>query len=331
MSATTGTPEDGAIRHDWRTDEIVALHDLPLLELVGRANAVHRRRHDPNRIQRASLLSVKTGGCPEDCAYCPQSAHHRGVDLTRDRLMDPAVVLAQAARAKAAGADRFCMGAAWRQVRDGAEFDAVVAMVEGVRALGLEACVTLGMLKAHQAARLAEAGLTAYNHNLDTGPDFYDRIITTRTYQDRLDTLATVREAGIGLCCGGIVGMGEAVTDRAGLLRVLAGMTPHPESVPINALVPVEGTPLARRPRIDPLDLVRMVATARLVLPASIVRLSAGRAQLGREAQILCFLAGANSIFAGDTLLTTPNAEPDEDALLFAALAPRTGAEAMPA
>ncbi|KMO18056.1 biotin synthase, partial [Methylobacterium indicum] len=239
--------------------------------------------------------------------------------------------LAQAAWAKAAGADRFCMGAAWRQVRDGAEFDAVVAMVEGVRALGLEACVTLGMLKAHQAARLAEAGLTAYNHNLDTGPDFYDRIITTRTYQDRLDTLATVREAGIGLCCGGIVGMGEAVTDRAGLLRVLAGMTPHPESVPINALVPVEGTPLARRPRIDPLDLVRMVATARLVLPASIVRLSAGRAQLGREAQILCFLAGANSIFAGDTLLTTPNAEPDEDALLFAALAPRTGAEAMPA
>ncbi|WP_279356335.1 biotin synthase BioB [Methylobacterium indicum] len=331
MSATTGTPADGAIRHDWRTDEIVALHDLPLLELIGRANAVHRRHHDPNRIQRASLLSVKTGGCPEDCAYCPQSAHHRGVDLTRDRLMDPAVVLAQAARAKAAGADRFCMGAAWRQVRDGAEFDAVVAMVEGVRALGLEACVTLGMLKADQAARLAEAGLTAYNHNLDTGPDFYDRIVTTRTYQDRLDTLATVREAGIGLCCGGIVGMGEAVTDRAGLLRVLAGMAPHPESVPINALVPVEGTPLARRPRIDPLDLVRMVATARLVLPASIVRLSAGRAQLGREAQILCFLAGANSIFAGDTLLTTPNAEPDEDALLFAALAPRSRAEAMPA
>ena len=331
MSAAIGSPEDGAIRHDWRTDEIVALHDLPLLELVGRANAVHRRHNDPNRIQRASLLSVKTGGCPEDCAYCPQSAHHREVDLTRDRLMDPAVVLAEAARAKAAGADRFCMGAAWRQVRDGAEFDAVVAMVEGVRALGMEACVTLGMLKAHQAARLAEAGLTAYNHNLDTGPDYYDRIVTTRTYQDRLDTLATVREAGIGLCCGGIVGMGEAVADRAGLLRVLAGMAPHPESVPINALVPVEGTPLAARPHIDPLDLVRMVATSRLVLPGSIVRLSAGRSQLGREAQILCFLAGANSIFAGDTLLTTPNAEPDEDALLFAALAPRSGAAAVPA
>ncbi|GJD63812.1 biotin synthase BioB [Methylobacterium frigidaeris] len=318
--------EDGAVRHDWTTQEIEALHDLPLLELVGRANAVHRRHHDPNRIRKASLLSVKTGGCPEDCAYCPQSAHHRGVDLTRDRLMDPATVLAQAARAKAAGAERFCMGAAWRQVRDGAEFDAVVAMVEGVRALGMEACVTLGMLKAHQAARLAAAGLTAYNHNLDTGPDFYDRIVTTRRYQDRLDTLATVREAGIGLCCGGIVGMGEAMTDRAGLLQVLAGLAPHPESVPINALVPVEGTPLADQPRIDPLDLVRMVATARLVLPTSILRLSAGRAQLGREAQILCFLAGANSVFAGDTLLTTPNAEHDDDEALFAALAPRQSA-----
>ncbi|QRE73045.1 biotin synthase BioB [Methylobacterium aquaticum] len=320
--------QDGTVRHDWSVAEIEALHDLPLLELVGRANAVHRRHHDPNRIRKASLLSVKTGGCPEDCAYCPQSAHHRGVDLARDRLMDPNLVLAQAARAKAAGAERFCMGAAWRQVRDGAEFDAVVAMVEGVRALGMEACVTLGMLKAHQAARLAAAGLTAYNHNLDTGPDFYGRIVTTRRYEDRLDTLATVREAGIGLCCGGIVGMGEAVADRADMLRVLAGLTPHPESVPINALVPVEGTPLADRPRPDPLDLVRMVATARLVLPGSIVRLSAGRAQLGREAQILCFLAGANSVFSGDTLLTTPNAEQDDDAALFAALAPRTRMEA---
>jgi biotin synthase len=320
--------EDGAVRHDWTTEEVAALHDLPLLELVGRANAVHRRFHDPNRIRRASLLSVKTGGCPEDCAYCPQSAHHRAVDLTRDRLMDPAQVLALAARAKAAGAERFCMGAAWRQVRDGAEFDAVVAMVEGVRALGMEACVTLGMLKAHQAARLAQAGLTAYNHNLDTGPDFYGRIVSTRRYEDRLDTLATVREAGIALCCGGILGMGETMADRAALLRVLAGLTPHPESVPINALVPVEGTPLADRPHIDPLDVVRMVATARLVLPASVLRLSAGRAQLGREAQILCFLAGANSVFSGETLLTTPNAERDDDAALFAALAPRPGAAA---
>ncbi|UHC19311.1 biotin synthase BioB [Methylobacterium currus] len=324
MSPETTCPQDGAVRHDWTSREIEDLHDLPLLELVGRANAVHRRHHDPNRIRKASLLSVKTGGCPEDCAYCPQSAHHRTVDLTRDRLMDPDTVLARAARAKAAGAERFCMGAAWRQVRDGAEFDAVVAMVEGVRALGLEACVTLGMLKAHQAARLARAGLTAYNHNLDTGPGFYDRIVTTRRYQDRLDTLATVRAVGIGLCCGGIIGMGEAMADRAGLLQVLAGLTPHPESVPINALVPVEGTPLADRPRLDPLDLVRMVATARLVLPASILRLSAGRAQLGREAQILCFLAGANSVFTGDTLLTTPNAEQDDDAALFAALAPRS-------
>ncbi|MCF4126862.1 biotin synthase BioB [Methylobacterium sp. SyP6R] len=320
--------EDGTVRHDWSVAEIEALHDLPLLELVGRANAVHRRHHDPNQIHKASLLSVKTGGCPEDCAYCPQSAHHRGVDLARDRLMDPGVVLAQAARARAAGAERFCMGAAWRQVRDGAEFDAVVAMVEGVRALGMEACVTLGMLEAHQAARLAAAGLTAYNHNLDTGPDFYGRIVTTRRYEDRLDTLATVRAAGIGLCCGGIVGMGEAVADRAGLLQVLAGLTPHPESVPINALVPVEGTPLADRPRIDPLDLARMVATARLVLPGSVLRLSAGRAQLGREAQILCFLAGANSVFSGDTLLTTPNAEHGDDAVLFAALAPRRRADA---
>lgn len=318
--------EDGAIRHDWTLTEIEALHDSGLLELVGRANAVHRRHHDPNRIRKASLLSVKTGGCPEDCAYCPQSAHHRAVDLTRDRLMDPPTVLALAAKAKAAGAERFCMGAAWRQVRDGQEFDAVVAMVVGVRALGMEACVTLGMLKAHQAARLAEAGLTAYNHNLDTGPDFYDRIVTTRRYEDRLDTLATVRAAGIGLCCGGILGMGESVADRAGLLQVLAGLDPHPESVPINALVPVEGTPLAGRPRLDPLDLVRMVATARLVLPGSVLRLSAGRAQLGREAQVLCFLAGANSVFSGDTLLTTPNAEGDDDDALFAALAPRTSA-----
>ncbi|TKT80315.1 biotin synthase BioB [Aquamicrobium sp. LC103] len=314
------TAADGTMRHDWTTEEIVALHELPLLELVGRANAVHRRHHDPNRVQKASLLSIKTGGCPEDCAYCPQSAHHREVELTRDRLMDPAGVIAMAARAKAAGAERFCMGAAWRQVRDGREFDAVIAMVEGVRALGMEACVTLGMLKPHQAERLAAAGLTAYNHNLDTSPEFYGRIITTRAYQDRLDTLAIVRSHGIDLCCGGIIGMGETVRDRASMLRVLAAMEPHPESVPINALVPVEGTPLAGRPRIDPLELVRMVATARLVMPASMVRLSAGRSSLNREAQILCLVAGANSVFYGDKLLTTPNAGIGEDAELFAAI-----------
>ncbi|HEX8047289.1 biotin synthase BioB [Rhizobium sp.] len=314
------TAADGTIRHDWAVDEIVALHNLPLLELVGRANAVHRMHHNPNKVQKASLLSIKTGGCPENCAYCPQSAHHREVDLTRDRLMDPESVVAMAATAKAAGAERFCMGAAWRQVRDGREFDAVIEMVEGVRALDMEACVTLGMLKPHQAERLATAGLTAYNHNLDTSPEFYSRIITTRTYQDRLDTLATVRSFGIDLCCGGIIGMGETIRDRASMLHVLAAMTPHPESVPINALVPVEGTPLAKRPVIDPLELVRMVATARLVMPASTVRLSAGRSNLNREAQILCLVAGANSVFYGDTLLTTPNAGIGEDAELFAAI-----------
>ncbi|NTG42114.1 biotin synthase BioB [Rhizobium rhizogenes] len=311
---------DGTIRHDWAIDEIVALHNLPLLELVGRANAVHRMYHDPNKVQKASLLSIKTGGCPENCAYCPQSAHHREVDLTRDRLMDPESVVAMAATARAAGAERFCMGAAWRQVRDGREFDAVIEMVKGVRALGMEACVTLGMLKPHQAERLAAAGLTAYNHNLDTSPEFYRQIITTRTYQDRLDTLATVRSFGIDLCCGGIIGMGETIRDRASMLHILAAMEPHPESVPVNALVPVEGTPLAKRPVIDPLELVRMVATARLVMPASTVRLSAGRSNLNREAQILCLVAGANSVFYGDTLLTTPNAGIGEDAELFAAI-----------
>ena len=318
------TARSAEIRHDWTVDEIAALHDLPLLELVGRANAVHRAHHDPNRVQKASLLSIKTGGCPEDCAYCPQSAHHREVELTRDRLMDPDAVLTLAAMAQAAGAERFCMGAAWRRVRDGREFDAVVEMVAGVRALGMEACVTLGMLEPHQAERLAKAGLTAYNHNLDTSPEFYGRIISTRTYEDRLETLATVRACGIDLCCGGIIGMGESIRDRASMLQVLAAMDPHPESVPINALVPVAGTPLAGRPPIDPLELVRMVATARISMPTSTVRLSAGRSALGREAQILCLLAGANSLFYGDTLLTTPNAELGEDAGLFAAIGPRS-------
>jgi len=319
---TNASKEDGAIRHDWSVDEIAALYRLPLLELVGRANAVHRQYHDPNRVQKASLLSIKTGGCPENCAYCPQSAHHREVDLTRDLLMNPQKVLAMATTAKAAGAERFCMGAAWRQVRDGKEFDAVIEMVEGVRRLDMEACVTLGMLKPHQAERLAKAGLTAYNHNLDTSPEFYNRIITTRTYQDRLETLSTVRAAGIELCSGGIIGMGESIRDRAAMLQVLAGFAPHPESVPINALVPVEGTPLAKRERIDPLELVRMVATARLVMPQSTVRLSAGRSSLSREAQILCLMAGANSIFYGDTLLTTPNAGIGEDAELLATIGP---------
>lgn len=310
-----------AKKYDWTADQIAEIHNLPLLELIGRANTVHRLHHDPNHVQKASLLSIKTGGCPENCAYCPQSAHHQEVDLTRDRLMDPGTVIGMAARAKTAGADRFCMGAAWRQVRDGDEFDAVLQMVRGVRDLGMEACVTLGMLKPHQAQRLAEAGLTAYNHNLDTSPEFYGKIITTRTYADRLDTLATVRAYGIELCCGGIIGMGETVHDRASMLQVLAAMQPHPESVPINALVPVAGTPLQNQPRIDPLELVRMVATTRIVMPDTTVRLSAGRASLNREAQILCLVAGANSIFYGDTLLTTPNAGIGDDADLLDALA----------
>lgn len=316
----TSPNQKAAIRLDWTVDEIVALHQLPLLELVGRANEVHRAHHDPNKVQKASLLSIKTGGCPENCAYCPQSAHHREVSLTKDRLMDPTKVLALATKAKEAGAERFCMGAAWREVRDGKEFDAVIQMVEGVRDLGMEACVTLGMLKPHHAARLAAAGLTAYNHNLDTSPEFYGEIITTRTYEDRLETLATVRSYGIDLCCGGIIGMGETVRDRASMLHVLSQMDPHPESVPINALVPVEGTPLANRPTIDPLELVRMVATTRIVMPTSTVRLSAGRSSLNREAQILCLIAGANSVFYGDKLLTTPNAELGEDAELFSAI-----------
>ena len=312
-------------RHDWTVDEIVAIHDQPLLDLIAEANAVHRAHHDPSDVQRASLLSIKTGGCPEDCAYCPQSAHHKEVKLDRVDLMDPDTVLGLAVRAKQAGADRFCMGAAWRSVRDGREFDAVLKMVESVRALGLEACVTLGMLNAAQAGRLKQAGLTAYNHNLDTGPDFYDQIISTRTYADRLETLQAVRDAGLEMCAGGIIGMGESVRDRAAMLRVLAAFAPHPESVPINALVPVEGTPLAKRrvAPLDPLDLVRMIATARIVMPGARVRLSAGRSILSQEAQVLCMTAGANSIFYGETLLTTPNAGVGEDDALFAALAAR--------
>lgn len=309
-------------RHDWTPEEILAIHDRPLLELVAEAARVHASHHVAGKVQKASLLSVKTGGCPEDCAYCPQSAHHRGVDLVKQPLMPVDEVLTLAARARAAGADRFCMGAAWREVRDGAEFDSLIEMVQGVRALGMEACVTLGMLTLDQARRLAEAGLTAYNHNLDTGPDYYPEIISTRTYDDRLRTLRNVRAAGLQMCCGGIIGMGESVRDRAAMLAILASFDPHPESVPINALVPVAGTPLEGRETIDSLAFVRMIATARIVLPSSIVRLSAGRSSLSREAQVLCMVAGANSLFYGDVLLTTPNAAMSDDEALFAALAP---------
>ncbi len=309
------------IRSDWSVNEAEALLRLPLLELVGRANAIHRAHHDPEDIQKASLLSIKTGGCPEDCAYCPQSAHHREVELTKEKLMNPKHVVSLAKRARDAGAERFCMGAAWRQVRDGAEFDNVLEMVRGVRDLGMEACVTLGMLKPHQAKRLAEAGLTAYNHNLDTSPEFYGEIIGTRTYQDRLETLSYCRDAGIDLCCGGIIGMGESLRDRASMLQVLANFDPHPESVPINALIPIEGTPLAHREKVGIFDLVRMVAAARITMPQTRVRLSAGRSDFTAAEQALCFLAGANSVFYGDVLLTAPNAGTGSDRDMFAALA----------
>jgi biotin synthase len=308
------------LRHDWTVEEILAIHDLPLLELISRANAAHRAHQDVSDVQKASLLSIKTGHCPEDCGYCPQSAHHGDVNLEAVDLMQVDQVLERAKLARAAGADRFCMGAAWREVRDGAQFDAVLDMVRGVRGLGMEACVTLGMLNESQAQKLKQAGLTAYNHNLDTGPDYYSQIVSTRTYADRLATLGAVRSAGIEMCCGGIIGMGESIKDRAAMLQVLAGLDPHPESVPINALVPVLGTPLGAQEKLDPLDLVRMIATTRILMPNARVRLSAGRSDLSREAQILCLVAGANSVFYGETLLTTPNAEVNADDALFAAL-----------
>ena len=305
-------------RHDWTTAEILTLLQLPLVDLLWRAQSVHRLANPGYRVQLASLLSVKTGGCEEDCAYCPQSMHHSS-DVTGQPELEVEPVLARARAAKRAGAHRFCMGWAWRDIRDGAPFEAMLAMVRGVRELGLEACVTAGMLTDAQARRLAEAGLTAYNHNLDTSPEHYSQIISTRTYQERLETLERVRSAGITMCCGGIIGMGESLTDRASLLQVLAGLDPHPESVPINGLVAVEGTPLEERPAVDPLDLVRMVATARILMPHSRVRLSAGREAMNREAQILCLLAGADSIFYGDTLLTTGNPDVEADRQLLAA------------
>jgi biotin synthase len=305
-------------RQPWSRQEILDLLDLPLMDLLWRAQQVHREANPGYRVQLASLLSVKTGGCEEDCAYCPQSLHHSS-DVTGRPELGVDSVLGQARAAQAAGAQRFCMGWAWREIREGAPFEAMLAMVRGVRELGLEACVTAGMLTDAQANRLAEAGLTAYNHNLDTSPEHYGRIISTRTYQERLETLSRVRRAGIGLCCGGIIGMGESAADRAGLLEVLAGLDPPPESVPINALVAVEGTPMEDQKPVDPLELVRMVATARILMPRSRVRLSAGREQLSREAQILCLLAGADSIFYGDTLLTTSNPAVEADRELLAA------------
>ncbi len=310
------TESFGSLRHDWTEAELESIYNLPLTELVFQAQSVHRQYHAPNKVQQCTLLSIKTGACPEDCAYCPQSAHHN-TELEKEALIDVDEALAAAREAKANGSTRFCMGAAWREVRPGKQFDQVLEMVRGVRALGMEACCTLGMLTEEQARQLGEAGLTAYNHNLDTGPDYYDKIITTRTYADRLRTIQNVRKAGVTVCCGGIVGMGERVQDRIAMLAVLAGHDPHPESVPINALVAVEGTPLEDQPPIDPLEMVRIIATARIAMPSSMVRLSAGRTAMTDETQALCFLAGANSIFAGEKLLTTPNPGEDRDKALF--------------
>ncbi len=312
------TAQDGEPRHDWTRAQVRALFELQFAELIFRAQNVHRSYFDPAAVQISTLLSVKTGGCPEDCAYCPQSARY-DTGVRAEKLMALDAVLAEARAAKAAGASRFCMGAAWREPKD-RDLDAVCAMVEGVKALGLETCATLGMLTDAQARRLKTAGLDYYNHNLDTSPEFYGDIITTRCYQDRLDTLARVREAGIHVCCGGIVGMGESRDDRAGMIATLASLPVHPESVPINMLVRVAGTPLADRPPLDTLEFVRTIAAARICLPRSVVRLSAGREDMSEEMQALCFLAGANSIFYGPKLLTTPNPGPDRDQRMMARL-----------
>jgi len=310
------TPAALALRHDWTVAEIEAIYSAPLPDLIFRAQTAHRAFHRPGDVQGCSLLSIKTGGCPEDCAYCPQSAHYK-TGVEREGLLSVDATLEAAQNAKAQGATRFCMGAAWRDVPKSEQFERVLDMVRGVRALGLEACCTLGMLTEGQAAALAEAGLTAYNHNLDTSAEFYGEIISTRTYQDRLTTLDRVRRSGVTVCCGGIIGMGESRLERYRLLRELAALDPHPESVPVNMLVRVEGTPLASQRDVDALELVRMIAAARILMPASMVRLSAGRLSLSDEAQALCFLAGANSIFMGERLLTTPNPEADADRQLF--------------
>lgn len=313
-------------RHDWTRDQIAATFNKPLLELVFEAHAIHRQTFPDGSVQMSTLLSIKTGSCPEDCSYCPQSAHYK-TPVEKEALLDVDHVLTEARRAKDSGSTRFCMGAAWREVRDGEQFDRVLKMVEGVNALGMESCVTLGMVNENQAQRLKAAGLHYYNHNLDTSPEYYGNIITTRTYDDRKNTLKNVRSAGINVCCGGIVGLGESDEDRIGLLQELANQTPHPESVPINALVPVEGTPLAANEKTDALKLTRMIATARILMPNSVVRLSAGRAALSDEGHALCFMAGANSIFAGDRLLTTPNPgfDADKDLLHRLGLRPQEG------
>ncbi len=303
------------IRHDWQREEILALFDEPLNDLLFRAQTIHRQHFDPNEVQVSSLLSVKTGACPEDCGYCPQSAHHH-TEIERERLLPVEEVLENARAAKANGATRFCMGAAWRNPTD-TNLERILPMIEGVKALGMETCVTLGMLTERQAQKLRDAGLDYYNHNLDTSPEFYGSIISTRTYEDRLETLKHVRDAGINVCAGGIIGMGESRRDRAGLLQQLANLPKHPESVPINNLVQVEGTPLHGVDALDPLEFVRTVAVARIIMPRSVVRLSAGRLEMSDELQAMCFFAGANSMFYGDKLLTTDNPEASRDRALL--------------
>jgi biotin synthase len=304
------------LRHDWTLAEVREIHESPLLDLVYRAQSVHRAVFKEHQVQLCSLLSIKTGGCPEDCGYCPQSAHYK-TSVKAEKLMPVDEVLKAATEAREAGASRFCMGAAWREVKDGPQFESVLQMVRGVKSLGMEACCTLGMLTDGQAKQLKDAGLTAYNHNLDTSEAAYADIITTRTYQERLDTLQRVREAGISVCSGGIIGLGESIDDRCQMLVTLANQPTHPESVPVNALVPVKGTPLENRPAVEPQALVRMIATARVLMPAAMVRLSAGRDQLSQEAQLLCMMAGANSIFFGEKLLTTGNPAYQQDMKLL--------------
>ena len=307
------------LRNDWTLDEVKEIFDTPVLELIYRAASVHRQYNDPQEVQVCTLLSVKTGGCPEDCAYCPQAArYHTGVDV--HKLLPTEEVLHKARQAKEAGSTRFCMGAAWREVRDNRDFDRVLDMVKGVADMGMEVCCTLGMLTETQAQKLKEAGLYAYNHNLDTSEDYYDQIISTRRYDDRLHTLEHVRKAKISVCSGGIIGMGENEDDRIGMLHTLATLPEHPESVPVNALVAVPGTPLEEQKRVSVWEMIRMIATARILMPKAMVRLSAGRVQMSLEEQALCFLAGANSIFAGEKLLTTPNPEVDADKQMFQVL-----------
>lgn len=324
LAGKTAEADDG-LRHDWTREEVEALLALPFNDLIFQAQTVHRKWFDPNEVQKSTLLSIKTGGCPEDCGYCNQSAKF-DTGLSASKLMEVQKVLEGARRAKEAGASRYCMGAAWRNPKD-RDMEAIVAMIKGVREMGMETCMTLGMLSPEQTIRLKEAGLDYYNHNIDTSEEYYKEVVTTRTYQDRLDTIQRVQEAGMNVCSGGILGMGESQSDHAGMLQTLANLTPHPQSVPINMLMQVKGTPLGESKEIDPIDFVRTIAAARIMMPKSVVRLSAGRENMSEETQALCFLAGANSIFIGEQLLTTKNPAKEKDDAMFDKL----GLKPMPA